>query len=173
MIIIVEGIDRVGKTTLCNALSKATGIPIYKHHNAVMSYSDMDNYNETDKMLQLIDVCNITKSDIIFDRFHFSDYVYGILERDYESVSAIEHLKLIDNVLRKSNALLLLMQPTDIKRSSEEHGKDLTPYFKLMQNAYRLSTMNMIMCNYNSMQDIVDYVKERYNAIIQNRSESK
>ena len=166
MIIIVEGVDRVGKTTLCNALSNETSIPIYKHHNIVMNYSDMDNSNETDKMLQLIDVCNITHSSIIFDRFHFSDYVYGTLERGYDTISSIENLKLIDNVLRRSNALLILMRPTDIKKSSEEHGKDLTLYFKLMQNAYRLSAMNMITCDYNTMQRAIDYVKEKCNGII-------
>ena len=52
MIIIVEGIDRVGKTTLCEKLNKELKIPIYKHKNNQFYYNLMDNKNETDKMLQ-------------------------------------------------------------------------------------------------------------------------
>ena len=41
MIIIVEGIDRVGKTTLCHKLSDITGYQIYKYHGDV-SYDKID-----------------------------------------------------------------------------------------------------------------------------------
>ena len=38
MIIIVEGIDRVGKTTLCNRLRQELGYPVFKHNKSEFSY---------------------------------------------------------------------------------------------------------------------------------------
>ena len=89
--------------------------------------------------------------------------MYGILERGYDTGLAKKHLKLIDEALKKANALLILMEPTDIEMSSHEHGKNLTPYFALMQNAYKQSTVTMLTCNYDTIQDIVKIVKEKYN----------
>lgn len=166
MIIIVEGIDRVGKTTLCNALSNALNIPIYKHTQVVMDYASMDNINETDKMLQLIDVCKITNSNIIFDRFHFSDYVYGTIERNYNDEIAITNLNLIDSELKNANAILIIVCPTDIKSSSQQHGKDLLPYLLKMQYAYTLSSIQAYSCDYNSIQKTVEIIKEKYNGTI-------
>ena len=82
MIIVVEGIDRVGKTTLCNKIKEMTGYEIFKH-SGNFDYKRMDNDNETDKMLQVLKIAEIGKANIIFDRFHFSDFCYGTIERDY------------------------------------------------------------------------------------------
>lgn len=160
MIIIVEGIDRVGKTTLCNKLSTELNIPIYKHPENIMDYSMMDNTNETDKMLQLLDICEITNANIIFDRFHFSDYVYGILERGYYTKIASENLRILDEKLSEMNALIIHIHPTDISSSSRQHGKDLTPYFKLMSDAQDMSKTVVYSCDYNHIDDIVKKIKE-------------
>jgi thymidylate kinase len=164
MIIVVEGIDRVGKTTLCNRLSEELNIPIYKHSQRVMTYSDMDNVNETDKMLQLLDMCSLLNADIIFDRFHFSDYVYGILERRYDAKRAMLNLSILDTTLSEMNAILVFIFPTNIKSSSNQHGKDLIPYFKLMTYAYDKSKMHSYSCDYNSIDDIVNQIQEKYYA---------
>lgn len=160
MIIIVEGIDRVGKTTLCNALSNTLNIPIYKHSQRFMDYSNMDNANETDKMLHLLDLCALVDADVIFDRFHFSDYAYGIIERQYDSTIATINLLTLDSVLARMNAIMILMQPTDLVLSSEQHGKDLKPYFDLMEKARAISSTLIYECDYNHINDIVNEIKE-------------
>ena len=162
MIIVVEGIDRVGKTTLCNKLSNELNIPIYKHSQRVMDYSNMDNTNETDKMLHLLDVCKLLNADIIFDRFHLSDYVYGIIERRYDAKNAALNLSMLDDMLYEMNAILVFISPTDIKSSSDQHGKDLTPYFKLMTKVKHESKMRLFSCDYNSINDVVERIKEIY-----------
>lgn len=160
MIIIVEGVDRVGKTTLCNALSNTLNIPIYKHSQRFMNYSDMDNINETDKMLHLLDLCSLVNADVIFDRFHFSDYAYGIIERQYDNTTATRNLLMLDSALACMNAIMILMQPTDLISSSKQHGKDLKPYFDLMEKAYAISSTFIYTCNYNHINDIVNEIKE-------------
>ena len=166
MIIIVEGIDRVGKTTLCNILSKELDIPIYKHSQKVMQYSAMDNVNETDKMLQLLDICDITDIDIIFDRFHFSDYVYGIRERGYESDNATKLFRLLDEKLYSMNAIIIHVVPVDINWSSAQHGSDLFLYDRLMRVCATLSKTKICTCDYNSIDNTVKKIKEIYNETI-------
>lgn len=164
MIIIVEGIDRVGKTTLCNKLSKELRMPIYKHNNEQFSYSRMDNDNETDKMLQLIDLYSILDGDLIFDRFHISDLVYGIMLRNYSMQSASRNCKLIDDRLSKlrfkQEAILILVKPTNVEKSSHEHGADLSKYDRLMQIAFDMSSIEMkYICDYNSIDLVVEKLK--------------
>lgn len=160
MIIIVEGIDRVGKTTLCNKLSEELNIPIYKHSQNFIDYSSMDNTRETEKMICMLDICKAADMNIIFDRFHFSDYVYGIIERKYDRVLATKNLLMIDSVLARMNAIMIIMQPTDLASSSEQHGKDLTPYFELMAKAHAISSTFIYTCDYNHIDDMVKEVKE-------------
>jgi hypothetical protein len=164
MVIIVEGIDRVGKTTLCNRLSETLNIPIYKHSQRFMDYTDMDNMNETDKMLHLLDICDISNTDMIFDRFHFSDYAYGIIERHYDETKATNNLLILDHALSNIDAIIVFICPTDIVSSSEQHGKDLRPYFGLMKIACAMSKTLIYQCDYNSINETVKLIKEVYNA---------
>ena len=167
MIIIVEGIDRVGKTTLCNKLSEELRMPIYKHNNEQFDYSIMDNDNETDKMLQLIDLYSVLNGDIIFDRFHMSDLVYGVMLRNYNIQMACGNYKLIDDKLNalgfKQEAVLILVEPTDINKSSRDHGEDLAEYDRLMQAAFDMSNLQMkYICDYNSIDLVVEKLKIYY-----------
>lgn len=162
MIVIVEGIDRVGKTTLCNMLKDKLGFKIYKHKNDNFNYSKMDNDNETDKMLQLLDLYEQIGSDvnIVFDRFHWSDFVYGKIERKYDEVKAINNLKIIEKKLKEVNAIIIFVEPTNINRSSNEHGKSLLLYNYEMEGCFERSDLSKIKTNYNDLNDVVEFVAE-------------
>lgn len=159
MIIIVEGIDRVGKTTLCKKLSKELQMPIYKHKNNQFDYKLMDNNNETDKMLQLLDLYQILNGDVIFDRFHWSDYVYGNIERNYDGYKSSSNVNIIENKLKNMEAIIIYIKPTDLEESSRQHGKDLFKYDKLMDLCYNMCKLKKIKCNYSSIDKIVEEIK--------------
>ena len=161
MIIIVEGIDRVGKTTLCEKLNNELSIPIYKN-KGIIKYSKMNNIEETDKMFKLLDMYELTKDfDVIFDRFNISDYVYGSIERRYDRSIARTNMEMINERLANfDDALLILVTPTDIERSSKEHGKDLKEYNDMFKDAFDGVYFRKIECNYNEIDDVVKIVKE-------------
>lgn len=158
MIIIVEGIDRVGKTTLCNMLQKHTNFPIYKHNSYRFDYSKMDNLNETDKMLQLLDLYSILNGNVIFDRFHWSDCVYGIIDRGYNFNIAFDNEAKIDKKLRELDAIIIYVLPTDIEASSLEHGKDLAEHKIMMDTCFVLSKIKKYKCTYLSLEETVKEV---------------
>ncbi|WP_417093846.1 hypothetical protein [Eubacterium sp.] len=162
MIIIVEGVDRVGKTTLCNMLRDELGFTIYKHNNECFEYSRMDNDNETDKMLQLIDLYKQVGngSNLIFDRFHWSDYVYGKFERKYEEIKAVNNLQTIEEKLKEVNAIIVYVEPTNIDVSSSKHGKSLLWYDYEMKECFERSDLSKIKANYDSLNDVVEFVAE-------------
>ena len=77
MIIIIDSIDRVGKTTLATKLAEALNAKIYKHCVKNADYGVMKDDCETQAMFALINLANLFKDDIIiFDRFI---YTYIIL----------------------------------------------------------------------------------------------
>ena len=164
MIIIVEGIDRVGKTTLCNRLSNEFNIPVHKY-KGIVDYKNMKNIEETDKMLMAIQLLQETNSNIILDRFSFSDYVYGLIERDYATIPASKNLFLVDEALSKiDDVFLILVEPTDIERSSLEHGSDLSMHKKMFDDVFKESHVkNKWKCTYNTIGEVVSFIKSKNN----------
>lgn len=156
-IIIIEGISRVGKTTLCNKINKLYNIPIYKHNNRIINYSEMNDKNEVEKMMVMLDVYRTIPSNIIFDRFHFSNAVYGILLRNYDINESINNIKKIEKYIKSVNSrcILIKVSPTDIKESSRQYGRDLTEFENYFQKLYNISILEKYNCNYNNQDELI------------------
>lgn len=161
MLIIVEGISRVGKTTLCNKLKDTFNIPIYKHNTSLIDYNKMVDDNEVEKMLCMLDVYKTIQSNIIFDRFHFSNAVYGVLLRNYNKTTAFENVFKIESYIKKLNinSILIKVSPNNIEESSKQYGKDLKCYEDLMSQLYENSILDKYNCDYNTKEEIIDKIK--------------
>lgn len=165
MIFVVEGIDKVGKTILCNKLSEKTGIPVFKedvNFKYWIERFDKGLVREllVEKMLSILRVLKLTDSSMIFDRFHLSEYVYGFIERlagfDYK-------IKEIDYILLEMDARIIVMHPLDIERSSEEHGKDLSEYEQRFRKAeLKFTNCNVTPCTYLEIEQITDMFTNLY-----------
>lgn len=154
MLIIVEGIDRVGKTTLCNMLSKSFGIKIFKHDSKLFKLEKMDNDNETDKAIKIYELCKLLKGNLILDRSYWSDFVYGVLERGYSILDALENLKKIESVY-KNGVIIVYVKPVDLKFSSKLNGADLTKYNDLFESVRKGTKCKVIDCTYESLEKVV------------------
>lgn len=162
MVIIVEGIDRVGKTTLVNMLHKATGFPVYKN-NTEFKLENMDNENETDKMIKMLQICALGNVDIIFDRFHWTDTVYGCLQRGYLLNTALQNKDKIEGVLAEMKAVVCLVRPTDIVNSSKQHGCDLHRHSDLFNMLFNESQLDKIGCTFPTLKDVEKWVNLKIN----------
>lgn len=77
MIILVEGVDKTGKTTLSNELATITGFEYRKHSTM---------HSSLDALVAAKNVMNglSTKKNYVFDRFYFpSDLIYGPIVGGY------------------------------------------------------------------------------------------
>lgn len=125
-IVIVEGVDRSGKTTVANALSRALNIPVFR--NKEFGFKNEDHGRgavyETQKIWLMLNMVETFDADVIFDRLHLSEYVYGMIDRGYINNNVWK----IDDRLKSLDAVIVLVKPYDIESSSLLHGKDLTEY---------------------------------------------
>ena len=174
-IIIVEGIDRVGKTTLVNKIVRELGFIKYHHMELYDKINSVDHevteIVETEKILSTLSALITLKGkdiNIIFDRFHISEYVYGSIERGYKN----ESISKFDKMLAELGATLILVKPTDIESSSKQHGKNLKEYSSLFNECVENSLISdKIVCNYNNLNNVVLRLKEDMKHDLQNRIE--
>lgn len=126
IIVVVEGVDRSGKTTVANALSKALNVPVFRNEEFGFEneYHGRGAVYETQKMWLMLNMVETFDADVIFDRLHLSEYVYGMIERGYINNNVWK----IDDRLSSLEAILVHVKPYDIESSSLLHGKDLTEY---------------------------------------------
>lgn len=164
-ILVIEGIDRVGKTTLVTRITnifkgnKHITTAIIK--DSFLKVSDMMSKEiQAEKLMTEVNcLLGLSKSDlsdnlvVILDRFHLSEYVYGKCERGYENKDVWTIDKLLNDIC---DTTLILVNPTSIDRSSKEHGSDLSKHMKEMQDAaLRSSIDKKIICNYDTLDDAV------------------
>lgn len=158
-IIVVEGIDRVGKTTIANMIQSSMSIEpylkfgLFKHDESFIRYDQMDSDNEADKMSQLLTIADTFNNNIMFDRFHLSDFVYGVINRGYKFSNAYSNMLSIDNRLSQMQSVLVYVRPVNLKRSSGEHGSSLEMHHRLMEAAFEDSFMNKIAVDYSVVED--------------------
>jgi len=166
-IVIVEGIDRVGKTTFIDRfVERNSDFKRFKHKPSDFDYNDMDNKNETDKMLQLLEMVKLLDGKVIFDRFHFSNMVYGFLDRDYDLYEAMKLCGDIEQRILKlfgsENVVVVMLFPEDIERSSKEHGKDLTSYQCGMEALSLDTILPVIVTSYETIDAAIEVIPELF-----------
>lgn len=178
MLVVVEGIDRVGKSTLVEKLVSECGFVQYMFKPKKYPVWLLDGkgapktpliYDLCDRDDALVNIVKINaevcmlealmpyvNKPVIIDRFHFSEAVYGNADRDYSCSDAFFE---IDYRLAQLGAVIVYVEPTDIERSSEEHGKDLSLHAKMFDDLLRVSACDVQRLKYDQIDDVVEQWK--------------
>ena len=166
MVIIIEGLDRTGKTTLANKLSERFNIPIYKKDR-----EEFGNSLEEDELINLGDSLATVKlfnselfkgRHVILDRFHWSEYVFNIVDR-----GGFLNDRYLDEVCYEmdknaSNYIIIHMHPTNLLRCvrNDEYGRDINTfaeYYKFFCEAQNHSeSLHRDIKVYNSCYSGID-----------------
>lgn len=179
MVIIIEGIDRVGKTTLANKLSERFDIPIYKQEriggNEIQlnfTARNSGRWMKSSNMLMnytrartLVDFWNWIgyNDNIIMDRFHWTEAVYSLVDRNSPEVRTMMENIEAEMLKQKDKYLIIQVMPVDIKLSSRQHGSDLVRHQKEFDDLYDKSKLNKYRCTYYSYGACIDEVERRLN----------
>ena len=158
MFVIIEGIDRVGKTTLANKLEKDLGFNKYCINNQFPFDNVAHNVDVNEAILGMMNVC---KGNVVFDRFHMTEFVYGCFDRGYNCYA--EYLRINERLCKLDDCLLVFVRPFDIKRSVEEHGMDLYKHNNLFEELFNKYEGEKISCDYSTLENAVEYIKEKIN----------
>ena len=166
MVIIIEGLDRTGKTTLANELSKRFNIPIYKKDREecgrTFEEDELINLGDSIATVKLFNSELFKGRHVILDRFHWSEYVFNMVDRR-------AHLgeKYLDEVneeicKNKSNYIIIHMHPTNLLRSALEDEEDrgierFAEYYKYFCIAqYNTESLSDVITIYNSCYSGID-----------------
>lgn len=172
MVTIIEGIDRVGKSTLANKIAEETGQKIIKYNDWLfMRNEEKDTNNEAEKSSMMLQIIKQFDLNCIIDRLYISDYVYGKMERNYEEKGAencLDNLYALNALLSTMKNEVIFIIPNDIKEVEDcaaEHGRDLIRHNLLFMKAYekcKLSNLNVkkIPCKINP--ENVDEIYEQF-----------
>ena len=157
MIIAVEGIDRTGKSTFCEALSDNTGfVNFYAPESDIVKNKDKNMYDEADKCLKLATFADLSSTDVVFDRFHISDFVYGIVNRNYDIDEAMKLFKKVDQKLAKLGVVVYYFKPMTVAYSSVLEGRDLSKEYELFEAFKEMSSCVVIETDYNHVTQQVE-----------------
>lgn len=186
MIIIVEGIDRVGKTTLCEMIEDKYCENInFKRFRDDTRYvhNHMNKAVNTEKINTLQNLIEAGLVDnIILDRYHITEFVYGGIERTYkndamfdidrrlaevgtadiknEDSDEVDAGMMTDGKLL-NDVVLIYVVPVDIKTSSLEHGHNLERHLKWYDDFYLESKIeHKIKVDYKTLGDALDFIDE-------------
>lgn len=160
MIIIVEGIDRVGKSTFCKRLNEATGYKVFRDDFRYFKkeYKDqMVNEEKGNTFVNLVEQGVVNNA--ILDRFHWSEFVYGALERGHACGNVFDIERRFANCNEK--VIIVLVAPTDIAESSNQHGKDLSKHAKLFESLYDQCELESYKITYKDIPNLVQLLKEK------------
>ena len=153
--IIIEGIDRVGKSTLCAKIKEELGIPIFRGNYIELSNMKNKVIND-EKINTLVQMAEqIPQQEFVCDRLHWSEFVYGIVNRGYTNNYMLE----IEKRLAKMNTKIILVNPTDIMRSSLEHGSELKEHQQIFKDLYSVTLLDKFSGEYESLNKAIEWLK--------------
>lgn len=131
MVIIIEGLDRTGKTTLANELSKRFNIPIYKKDREKCGDSFVDdeliNLGDSIATVKLFNSELFKGRHVILDRFHWSEYVFNMVDRRAHLQERYLELVCEEMNNNPSNYIVIHMHPTNLLRcvNDDECGRSI------------------------------------------------
>lgn len=122
MIVILEGLERTGKSTIAEILENNFGFIRFKDHNHLMEMDSTSIANRLDATLSMIVALDKAGKNVVLDRFHISELIYGTYYRGYNREN-FQHVRYIDEVLSHLNTKLILLE-----RTVDEKYKEVFPH---------------------------------------------
>ena len=105
LIVVVEGLERTGKTTLCKEFEER-GFVYFKDFNRINKHICLGMESRLDTTLTFLQNLSENGVNVVVDRLHLSEYSYGNVLRKAEG--AARNIDYIDNAISKLNSVLIL-----------------------------------------------------------------
>ena len=157
MIVVVEGIDRVGKTTLVNKLVKAGFINLKDEFIINEFVEKFDDYSigKCESFVQAAKNLEEQGHNVVIDRLHLTEYVYGTIRNRGVNEQAVWAM---DMILTNLNAILCYVRPSNIEISNNEAGLNQEKYDEMFEFATKLSSIRRVVTDYNHLDEAFDTI---------------
>lgn len=157
MIVVVEGIDRVGKTTLVNKLVKAGFINLKDEFIISEFVEKFDDYSigKCESFVQAAKNLEEQGHNVVIDRLHLTEYVYGTIRNRGVNEQAVWAM---DMILTNLDAILCYVRPSNIEISNNEAGLNQEKYDEMFEFATKLSSIRRVVTDYNNLYEAFDKI---------------
>lgn len=140
MLIIVEGPDGSGKTTLVKKISEKFNFEYYKE---ILTYDQRldPNYNGFKYYFELLETLKFSDKNYVCDRLHLGDFVNPLIYKDGRDPLTIEEIEEIEFSIRESSILIGAIADVNfVKDSLSNRGDEIavSQNIKYMNYLYRL-----------------------------------
>lgn len=151
-IVIVEGSDASGKSTLINQLMEAHPNNCYIHNAVTSDIKSLHNNTIETAILASYEHW------VFIDRLHLSEYIYGTVFRNGPSYNVEEFDKMLTNKIPSIKRILCVVDKETVlakhaERKDKEMFNDISQIWD-MYNEYAMHNSNWI--KYNWKTDIID-----------------
>ena len=110
LIVVVEGLERTGKTTLCKEFEER-GFVYFKDFNRINKHICLGMESRLDTTLTFLQNLSENGVNVVVDRLHLSEYSYGkIFRKGYSA-----NVDYIDNAISKLNSVLIYCKDSDFE----------------------------------------------------------
>lgn len=110
LIVVVEGLEMTGKTTLCKEFEKR-GFVYFKDFNRINKHNRIGMESRLDTTLTFLQNLSENCINVVVDRLHLSEYAYGSTFRNGQSMN----VDYIDNSISKLNSVLIYCKDSDFE----------------------------------------------------------
>ena len=122
LIVVVEGLERTGKTTLCKEFEKR-GFVYFKDFNRINKHICCGMESRLDTTLTFLQNLSENGVNVVVDRLHLSEYAYGkIFRKGYSA-----NVDYIDNAISKLNSVLIYCKDSDFEEYKNRMILKYTP----------------------------------------------
>lgn len=122
LIVVVEGLERTGKTTLCKEFEER-GFVYFKDFNRINKHLCSGMESRLDTTLTFLQNLSENGVNVVVDRLHLSEYAYGkIFRKGYSA-----NVDYIDNAISKLNSVLIYCKDSDFEEYKNRMLLKYTP----------------------------------------------
>ena len=157
-IVIVEGIDRVGKSTFCKKMRYVLGYKLFSMQDTqFVRNPDKDFVHDADTCLKLVTLAATSEQDIVFDRLHFSDAVYSITCRNFYQPAVEEVFRAVDKEIARMPVHVVYFVPDvgGIKACEARAGKSLKKDEEEFDWCYSISKCEKSKARFSEIDDLL------------------
>lgn len=154
LIVVVEGLERTGKTTLCKEFEKR-GFVYFKDFNRINKHNRIGMESRLDTTLTFLQNLSENGVNVVVDRLHLSEYAYGRTFRNGQSMN----IDYIDNAISKLNSVLILC-----KSDNDEEYKNRMLLKYTSKQVEKLSNKFEYYFEKSEIKNKFEYEFAQYNA---------
>ena len=160
MIILVDGVNKTGKSTLIKYLKEEKGFETLYDRDHVY---DLKNPKVKEllkeKLYDQLRIAKAVTNNFVLDRSYFSEVVYGKIWRGYD----VEYLEEIEAEFKKIGAKYIYCTD-EVEEINKRNEKDMSEYCSMYDKLFEGCTLEKIKINIidiNAKSEVDKFIKEK------------